>query len=235
MLPAARPADVHFPGGSGVHDHLRELRQRNAVFLYHLPDPHGGVIGPDDDPDARDRWLLRALDDLVETTRQLFDVAYAGVHVITPDTQTTMAATDDSVPARIPREDSLCAAVLDGHGEASIIEIPDATQETTLADNPFVDGEFGQVRFYAAALLRGREDITLGTLCIASHEPRVLTEAERRHLLYLGYAAVHLLDLHRRRRHGSSAPDAVNNVAPRNGPPDAAVSPEAPDVVLPTH
>ena len=174
-----------------MQDDLAEMRRHNAIVLYGL------IEGADVAPSAE-------LDDLVATTKQLLGVGYAAVHILARDTQQTLASTDATVPASIPREQSICAVVMANYGDAKVIEVPDATEEPLLQDNPFVDGELGTVRFYAATPLVGREGIAVGTLCVVSDRPRVLTATERRTLLYLGYAAVHILDANRRRRPGAS-------------------------------
>jgi GAF domain-containing protein len=166
---------------------LHRLRQQNAVVLY-------GLSGSDAKRVAADAEL----GEIAATLRRYLGGDYAGVHVLDDDMQVTIASSEADTPPPVPRGDSMCAAVLDERGDAALIEVPNATLEPALRDNPFVDGERGAIRFYAAAPLRTPSGVTLGTLCVIGHEPRTLDDDERHLLLHLGYAVVHVLERYRR-------------------------------------
>ena len=73
------------------------------------------------------------------------------------------------------REESLCDVIL---AEPATVHIPDLTRDPRFADNPFVNGERAELRFYAAAHLRSREGVTFGTLCVFDERPRELDVAQ---------------------------------------------------------
>ena len=83
--------------------------------------------------------------------------------------QVATAGFDRSICAR---EDSMCAAVL---GEPLPVVVADASADPRFADNPFVTGSLGRVRFYASAPLVTPAGVTVGRLCVFDDEPRVLS------------------------------------------------------------
>lgn len=181
---------------------LAELRRRDAVLLYRLPGLADGTVVDGDGPatpTALIETLRLATQELVTTAQQMFDVSYAGLHIVTPGIRSVLASTDPGLPARISDADSLSAVAMQLTDDSDVVELRDAGRVPTLTANPFVDGQQAAVRFYAAVTLVGREGLALGALCISSGRPRELTRLERVELRHMGYAALHLLDRHRRR------------------------------------
>ena len=168
-----------------IHE-LRELRRQNAVVLYGVSSS-SRVEGGDPELDA-----------IARTAADVLGVGYAGVHVLDDGEQITLGSSDAHTHRPVPESTSICAVVLE-HDTADVVEIPDATEEDRLQDNPFVNGEWGHVRFYAAAPLVTAAGEAIGTLCVVDAAPRTLDDSERRILLYLGYAVVHVLERRRRR------------------------------------
>ena len=81
-----------------------------------------------------------------------------------------------------PRDISFCGhAILE---DAPLI-IEDTLLDPRFADNPLVTAE-PKIRFYAGRPLRNGENFPLGALCIIDHEPRTLSEEDRRLLDDLG-------------------------------------------------
>ncbi len=74
-----------------------------------------------------------------------------------------------------PLESSLCSHVI---LENAFVEIPDTLADPRMADNPLclADGGF---RFYAGALLKTRQGLPIGTLCVLDTRPRRLTQVQR--------------------------------------------------------
>lgn len=96
-------------------------------------------------------------------------VPSAMVNLLTDQAQHTVAAQHFPL-ASVPREDAMCATTL---RIGSSVHVTDATMDPRFADNPFVTGRLGTIRFYAASLVRGADGTPVGTLCVsdvASHE-----------------------------------------------------------------
>ena len=119
------------------------------------------------------------------------DVPTAAINMITATEQHQVAAAgfDRSICAR---EDSMCAAVL---GEPLPVVVADASADPRFADNPFVTGSLGQVRFYASAPLVTPAGVTVGRLCVFDDEPRVLSVRQHGALLALADRVLDVLEL----------------------------------------
>jgi len=133
---------------------------------------------------------------LVDIAAQVADVPLATINLITDVAQHQIATKgfDASVCAR---EDSMCNVVL--HEGAPVV-VPDASQDPRFADNPFVTGEIGDVRFYATHQLITPHGVVIGTLCVFDTVPRVLPADQERALVELAERVVDLLELELRTR-----------------------------------
>ena len=133
----------------------------------------------------------RDLQALVELAAQVCGVPTAAINMITATEQHQVAAAgfDRSICAR---EDSMCAAVL---GEPLPVVVADASADPRFADNPFVTGSLGRVRFYASAPLVTPVGVTVGRLCVFDDEPRVLSVRQHGALLALAERVVDVLEL----------------------------------------
>ncbi len=116
-----------------------------------------------------------AVVNLVDTTRQFFK-AEVGLGV-----------------RETPLETSFC-------GHAILVEdmmiVPDATKDPRFAGNPLVTGEPG-LRFYAGALLKTKDGIPLGTICVLDFRPRNLDEHQISTLRLLARQAMTQMELRR--------------------------------------
>jgi len=93
------------------------------------------------------------------------------------------------------RDVSLCSHAV---FHRDVLLVPDATQDSRLADNPLVAGPPG-LRFYAGAPLITADGFALGTLCAIDYEPRrAPTDAEIQILRSLADAVVDALELRAR-------------------------------------
>jgi PAS domain S-box-containing protein len=63
---------------------------------------------------------------------------------------------------------SICAQAIQQRG---LFVVPDTTLDPRFSTNPLVTGE-PYLRFYAGAVLRTRDGLPLGTLCVLDHTPR---------------------------------------------------------------
>ena len=138
----------------------------------------------------------RDLQALVALAAQICEVPSAVINLITASEQVQIAAVgmDPSVCAR---EDSMCAAVLH---EMEPVIVPDASQDPRFAENPFVTGAIGEVRFYAANHLITPQGVAIGTLCVFDDQPRELDETQRQALRMLADRVVDSLELGHRSR-----------------------------------
>lgn len=92
-----------------------------------------------------------------------------------------------------PLDTSLCAhAIL----EADFMEIPDTLLDHRMQDNALCRGDPG-LRFYAGALLKTRDGLPIGTLCVLDYEPRELTDLQRHALRVLARQVMTQLELRR--------------------------------------
>ncbi|WP_404385051.1 histidine kinase [Knoellia locipacati] len=138
----------------------------------------------------------RDLQALVDLAADFFDVPTAAINLITSDEQHQIA-TAGFEPSICAREDSMCAAVVDEPGS---VVVPDASLDARFADNPFVTGVIGSVRYYASAPLVTPRGIPLGRLCVFDDRPRETTPEQRRALTVLAERVMDVLELRLRSR-----------------------------------
>jgi hypothetical protein len=109
------------------------------------------------------------LDDIAIEARDRLQADMSVVSIIQGDYQHLIAAS--GLPLGIySRRTSFC-----GHAVASgeaLYCIPDLTADRRFAFNPWVTGESGDNRFYAAAVLRDDQGLALGALCVLDETPR---------------------------------------------------------------
>ncbi|MFK5690840.1 ATP-binding protein [Ornithinimicrobium sp. LYQ92] len=133
----------------------------------------------------------RELQALVELTAQIFAVPTAAINLVTGTAQ-HQVATAGFEPSVCARSDSMCAAVL---AEPAAVAVADARDDPRFADNPFVTGVIGAVRFYASAPLLTPAGVPIGRLCVFDDAPRRIEEPERRRLAVLAERIMDVLEL----------------------------------------
>lgn len=131
----------------------------------------------DTDPEAR-------FDRLTRLARSAFGVPIALVSLVDENRQwfKSKAGLEAS---ETPRDVSFCGHAILGD---DIFEVEDATRDSRFSDNPLVTGE-PNVCFYAGVPLRFFDGTKLGTLCIIDHEPRQLSDQDKRMLCDLAEMA----------------------------------------------
>jgi K+-sensing histidine kinase KdpD len=128
---------------------------------------------------------------LVDLAALVCDVPMATINLITDSEQHQVAAVGfDASVCR--REDSMCAVTIGLDGP---VVVPDASADDRFRTNPFVTGEIGDVRFYAAHQLRTPDDTVIGTLCVFDTVPRELSDDQRHALQTLAERVVDVLEL----------------------------------------
>nr|WP_246305660.1 GAF domain-containing sensor histidine kinase [Nocardioides marinisabuli] len=133
---------------------------------------------------------------LVDIAAQVADVPLATINLIT-DVAQHQIATKGFDASVCSREDSMCNVVL--HEGAPVV-VADASKDPRFADNPFVTGEIGEVRFYATHQLVSPQGVVIGTLCVFDTVPREITDDQERALVELAERVVDLLELELRTR-----------------------------------
>jgi PAS domain S-box-containing protein len=93
-----------------------------------------------------------------------------------------------------PRDWAFCAYAIQ---DDKILVVDDASKDPRFADNPLVTG-VPDIRFYAGAPLRTRDNFNIGTLCVIDPQPRRgLTPDQQELLADLADAVVNQLYLHK--------------------------------------
>ncbi|MEU6687226.1 GAF domain-containing sensor histidine kinase [Streptomyces sp. NPDC046832] len=132
----------------------------------------------------------------VELATYVCQVPHAVINIISAEDANLITAVGFE-PTVCARGDSMCAVTL---VEPAPVFVPDARLDPRFADNPWVSGVSGDIRFYAASQLRTPEGPVLGTLCVFDTEVRQLTASQRGALDKLARMVVDVLDLHRHQR-----------------------------------
>lgn len=118
-----------------------------------------------DQPPAED------LDAVVRLAAHLTGTPVAVINLLDADRQ-WQAAAYGTERSEVPRDQSMCARIID---ERQTVVVPDSSKDPRFDDSPWVTGELGHVRLYAAAPLVAPVDMVVGTLCVFDSEVRVLT------------------------------------------------------------
>ncbi|WP_183407044.1 GAF domain-containing sensor histidine kinase [Nocardioides marmorisolisilvae] len=153
-----------------------------------------------EEPGGRD---LQALVDIAAT---ICNVPTAAINLISTGHQ-HQVATSGFDPSVCLRSDSMCAAVLD---DSRTVIAEDASKDPRFADNPFVTGVIGDVRFYASAPLDTPSGVRIGRLCVFDEVPRPLDEDQAEVLHVLAERVVDVLELRLRSRQLEEARDELH-------------------------
>ena len=91
----------------------------------------------------------------------------------------------------------MCAQIL---AACEVVVVDDASLDPRFCDNPFVNGRFADIRFYASAPLLTPTGHALGTLCVYDTVRRSLSAEQRDSLQVLANQVVEVLELRRQTR-----------------------------------
>ncbi|EDX84325.1 GAF domain protein [Synechococcus sp. PCC 7335] len=131
-------------------------------------------------------------DDITSLAAFICDVPIALISLVDKDRQWFKSKVGISV-RETPRDVSFCAhAIL----TKDITIVKDARDDARFSDNPLVTCA-PNIRFYAGVPLITASGHPLGTLCVIDHQPKELSEVQRRTLIALARQIVVQLELHR--------------------------------------
>lgn len=151
-------------------------QQRRLAALYNL--------------DILDTEREAEFDDIARLAAEICQTPIGVVNLIDADRQWFKAEVGLGVRST-PLDTSLCShAILEG----DFVEIPDTLGDVRMQDNPLCTQD-GGLRFYAGAVLTSEDGLPVGTLCVLDHQPRTLSESQRRALAVLGRQVTRLFDL----------------------------------------
>ena len=136
------------------------------------------------------------LEAVVELAARIAEVPKATINLIT-DVEQHQVATVGFQGSVCRREDAMCALTV-RYGRPVVVA--DASQDPRFAGNPFVTGDLGHVRFYAAHPLVTKERVPFGTLCVFDEQVRTLDEDQLKGLATLADRVVDVFELRRRSR-----------------------------------
>ncbi|VXB74144.1 sensor histidine kinase [Nocardioides sp. AX2bis] len=128
---------------------------------------------------------------VVDLTARICQVPLAQINFFTRTEQRQVAA-HGMDPAACALEDSMCHVVR--HQQETVV-VPDARLDPRFADNPFVTGRLGLIRFYASHPLTTASGLVVGRLCVFDQRPRTLEEIEGSEVGSLGVVADRVMDV----------------------------------------
>lgn len=134
----------------------------------------------------------RSFDDVVRMVSQLLDAPIAAVNLIARDRQWFKSEIGFG-RRELPLENSICRhAML----QQEQMIVPDTLEDARFNCNPLFTAEDG-LRFYAGAVLRTRDGVPLGTLCVLDKKPRPegLTEQQQFMLKTMAHQVMSQIEL----------------------------------------
>lgn len=129
-------------------------------------------------------------DEIVDLAARICGVPISVINLIDEGRQWFKAETGLGV-RETPLDTSMCAHVI---LEEGFVEIPDTLADPRMSDNPLCLADPG-LRFYAGALLKAKNGLPIGTLCVLDNQPRVLNDLQRDALKVLANQIMSQLDL----------------------------------------
>ena len=142
------------------------------------------VLGEETDP---------GLEALARLAATVCATSAAAVNLIDDRLQHTVAVVGIQ-PGVCRRDDSMCAVVFE---DGQTVVVDDARADARFADNPFVTGPLGHVRFYASSPLITPDGVAIGTLCVFGDDVAELNATQAEGLELLARQAVDVLELRR--------------------------------------
>ncbi|MBD8626914.1 response regulator [Oxalobacteraceae sp. CFBP 8753] len=150
----------------------------------------------------------RSFDDVVRLVSQLLDAPIAAVNLIARGRQ--WFKSEIGLGTReMPLDNSICRHAL---LQQEQMIVPDTQNDPRFSCNPLVTAD-GGLRFYAGAVLRTRDGVPLGTLCVLDKKPRPegLTEQQQFMLTTLAHQVMSQIEL----RQALAEQEALNDALRR--------------------
>ncbi|GAB7046607.1 GAF domain-containing sensor histidine kinase [Catenuloplanes indicus] len=141
----------------------------------------------------RDAPVDEELTSIVRAAAMVAGVPTATLNLIDDKLQCQLT-TVGFTPHDAPREDSMCAVVF-RDGRSTVV--PDASRDPRFANNPWVTGRLGHIRFYASVPLVNADGHALGTLCVFDTTSGALNDIQMQALEGLAGVVVSLFERHR--------------------------------------
>jgi signal transduction histidine kinase len=153
---------------------LDESSRLQALFDYHVMDSEQET----------------AFDELTELVSRILDVPIALVSLV-DETRQWFKSRHGLDVSETPREYAFCAhAILD----EEVLVVEDSHNDSRFSDNPLVIDQ-PHVRFYAGAPLITPNGHKIGTICGIDHEPKHISEDQRRILEIIAKQVISQLEL----------------------------------------
>ena len=111
---------------------------------------------------------------IVRLAAHLTGARNAVINLIDADRQ-WQAAAHGVERGEVPREKSMCAAMVVCR---ETVHVADSRADPRFADHPFVTGELGRIRLYAAAPLVAPARHVVGTICVFDEDARALAPVQ---------------------------------------------------------
>ncbi len=141
--------------------------------------------------DIIDTYPEKQYDEIVELASYICETPIGLISIIDKDRQWIKSCIGIK-SCEAEKKFTFCQHAVNHPGE--IFEVNDARNDDRFKEEAFTFGE-KPVVFYASVPLRNNEGIVLGTLCVIDHEPRSLTEKQRRSLLCLANQVINLFEI----------------------------------------
>lgn len=141
-----------------------------------------------------------AFDEIAALIAEICETPIAVVNLVGEGRQFFKAEVGLGVDS-LPLASSFCLHTL---LEQDFLLVPDATKDARFARNPHVVDD-PNIRFYAGALLKSEEGLSIGTLCVLDYRPRDLTDIQQRAIKVLARQVMAQLEQRRVIRHAASS------------------------------
>jgi diguanylate cyclase (GGDEF)-like protein len=155
-----------------VLDHTRDPSDGGGTSRWPVPGHEAERVAALHDLAVLDRPRQDDLDAVARLVAHVCGTPFATLNLIDADRQ-WQAAAAGTEPAECSRADALCAHMVT---RTDVFWTPDARDVDHLADNPFVTGSRGSVRFYASAPLVTRDGHVIGTVSAYDEQEGSLTD-----------------------------------------------------------
>ncbi|HEY0177570.1 MAG TPA: GAF domain-containing protein [Pedobacter sp.] len=131
--------------------------------------------------------------ELTDIARYAAEICYtpmAFISLLGKDTQHILFSVGSDLK-QISRENALCNYTI---MQDEVMVIPDTAKDERYVNSSQRDIKGANIQFYAGAPLITKDGFNLGSLCVTAHEPKDLSEIQRKMLAVLSRQVIHILD-----------------------------------------